>query len=577
MDDVEFAVRATDEASDPTEQMAAAFLALSNQLQELNQSADVTNHYLDSMADSAKNAKQPVEDTTLSMSDLNQGLEVVNKALGYAQQAYDETIGKSQAYAEQVQSLSAISGQSAENTSRFIQVLDDWGVSAEDAEGATRKLTSKGLAPNLDTLANLSDRYLEITDVQERNKFVIDNLGKSGLQWNKVLEQGGTALREQSAAVSGNLVLTDKQLKQAEQLRLAQDQLDDTLEGLKITVGTGLTPAFSAWVEVANRFLTGSQKLHNEWYTAIPFVGALIGLTQDYGDAANELQSKIPGVTKATEDNTAADLHAAEAKQAADDAAKALSETYTTELQLAQSLQGQTDSYADSVRGLRDQQSELEDKIANTPAWETDKIQGYKDKLDEIPGKIQEVEAKYAESMAKIAYDNLIAKLSVGGLTDAEFEMAQKAGVSLGIFTQSTADQAVALNSLTSALAEGKITQQEFDQAIKDGSLNVGDSNKSIITGYDEVSRTVKTKTDEAAVSAGKLGTSAVEAKDATTTALSDSKKAWEDLTTHIQDDVAKANSYIDEYIQKLNQIPATVRTQLVPSASGAAGDLLVS
>src|SRR5689334_16612880 len=68
-------------------------------------------------------------------------------------------------YADQVRALSTVSGESTEETSRFIQVLDDYKISAEDAMTATRALTKQGLAPNINTLAQLSDQYLALNSV----------------------------------------------------------------------------------------------------------------------------------------------------------------------------------------------------------------------------------------------------------------------------------------------------------------------------------------------------------------------------------------------------------------------------
>ncbi len=52
-------------------------------------------------------------------------------------------------YTNSIHDLSLVSGQSMEVTSRLVQVLDDYGMGAEDAMAATRALTKQGLAPSI--------------------------------------------------------------------------------------------------------------------------------------------------------------------------------------------------------------------------------------------------------------------------------------------------------------------------------------------------------------------------------------------------------------------------------------------
>ena len=145
-----------------------------------------------------------------------------------------------QKYAGQVRDLAAVSGTGAEEASKLLQVLDDFQISAEDVTAATRVMTKNGLTPTIETLAQLSDQYLALTDAQERNKFVIENLGRAGLQWVNVLEQGGEAIMETSEQANQSLILTDEQIEKAEKARLAVDAWADAWEGLKVSIGSGV-------------------------------------------------------------------------------------------------------------------------------------------------------------------------------------------------------------------------------------------------------------------------------------------------------------------------------------------------
>ena len=110
-----------------------------------------------------------------SFTELQSAIGLATQAYEVLKQAQEATVGETLKYAGEVRALSQISGQGAESTSRFLQVLDDYKITAGDAEAATRKLTANGLAPSLDTLAELSDKYLSLNSAAEKNKFVIDN------------------------------------------------------------------------------------------------------------------------------------------------------------------------------------------------------------------------------------------------------------------------------------------------------------------------------------------------------------------------------------------------------------------
>lgn len=522
------------------------------------------------------------------LTEVNSGLQIVSQAAKYAQQAYDATVATAVDYIQTIHDLSTVSGQNMETTSRMVQVLDDFKIGTEAIEAAMRKMTANGMTPSLQTIAKLSDQYNTITDVQERNKFMVDNLGRSGKDWNLVLSQGSAALLANASAVDGNLIVNQKMYQQTEQLRMAQDQLADTQQALFLQIGTQGIPITNNWLTILNRTLSGQSDQRTAWMMGMGPLGAIIHLTNEYAQANNENEAKLQATTEAEKRKAEATQIAAQTDQEAAEAAQALSQAYTSVLQATQSLQAAVDTHDQSIQTLRDQQKQLEDQLVNTPTWDTNKINDYKAKLDEIPGKMAEVEAKYAESVAKMAYDNYIAKVSVDGLTTAEFIQAQQVGVSLGLFTQATADRAVAMDQLTTKLAEGQITIDEFNKAVQDGSLKVDESNKAIITGYDEVSRTVKTKNDEAATSAGDFAKTVQEKGDANKKQIDDYNKkvtdsadltktktqssidSWNVWSDGVQENVDYAILAIQDYINKIGEIPAIPQPPATDEGGGS-------
>ncbi len=58
--------------------------------------------------------------------------------------------------------------------------------------------------------------------------------------------------------------------------------------------------------------------------------------------------------------------------------------------------------------------------------------------LDENGQKVQELADKHHDAMGKIQFDLLVTKISADGVTDAEFELEQQAGLMFGAFDQAS-------------------------------------------------------------------------------------------------------------------------------------------
>lgn len=145
-------------------------------------------------------------------------------------------------YADKVRTLSSVTNQSAETTSRMIQVLDDYGLSAQQAGMAAKFLSKEGLSLNIETLAKLSDEYKTLNTGQERAEFLMKNFGKAGQDFTLVMEQGSEAIKERAGLVKEGLILSQKELKAAQDLKYAQDDLNDAQQEMSVQLGNRLIP-----------------------------------------------------------------------------------------------------------------------------------------------------------------------------------------------------------------------------------------------------------------------------------------------------------------------------------------------
>lgn len=239
--------------------------------------------------DKASNALRGVRGSVIS---LNQGLELASKAFTMVKNIVEESVGAYVKYADQVRRLSQLNGTSAQETSQLIQVMDDHKVSTEALMMATRKLSQQGLSLTIDSLGKMSDEYLKLGSSSEKTKFLLDKFGRSGLQMAETMRQGSKAIKEQSEAISSNLILTEKQVDAARQYEIQLDQLSDEVQGFKVALGTALMPVLlntteqvktglGAWGQMGGQLRTISDLLIDKGNPALLAYGRYMGFLLD--------------------------------------------------------------------------------------------------------------------------------------------------------------------------------------------------------------------------------------------------------------------------------------------------------
>lgn len=395
----------------------------------------------------------------------------VSAVIDFTKEAVDATV----IYANSVRDLSAISGESAENTSRFIQVLDDYQLSAQDAETATRFLTKNGYAPTIETLAQLSDKYLALTSAQERNDFVLQNLGRSGLQWVNLLKQGGDALREQGAAVKESLVLTQEQLDATEQYRLQLDGLQDQLAGLKTEIGTGIIPQLTDLFAGINALADKTSGLGKVFGWLINPIDNVAGALSEWDPlnirVALGLEDVADGATNAADATDTfrmkdEDLNAALVPT--EQQLKDITQEYKSLISSMQDMQKETDRYTNAQEDANEaiRQADKDLAAGKISVEQHDKIIAESTKrLDENARAHQQWAAQtiFSFAQARAAAD--------GNITEGEGQILIDMGEKLGLFDRQTADAMEAVNKAFDSVDSGNA--QEMIDAMYESLLKL--------------------------------------------------------------------------------------------------------
>lgn len=412
-----------------------------------------------------------------SYTEFMSALSLVQQGLQFVKAGFESTVGASLQYAEQVRQLSKLSGESAESTSRMIQVLDDYKVSAEDVSTATRAMTQNGITPNIQAIAKLSDEYLAIQDPMERNKFIIENLGRSGLQWVDVLNQGSDALLRQAAAVDKNLVLNEKQLQDARKLEVAWDNFTDTLSGVGNQIGTVLTPILTEFVEswtwatrVTMQYQEAVQNgtvLQTNW---LDVLSQTAGEVNAETDALAEQQKQLEETGEAVQEATVDFASLEQQLLDTNGITQRMSQTFQGLLSSMFTIQKETDSYNKTLADLGKESEDLTAKKnrLTLQMWEeqragkmtNEEYLRYVQQLDEVTKAQEENTAKRAqadEDLKKASqqrvYDLAQQKLAADGVVSTkEFNYLQNLAVTYGLVSREAANAAMEENRRADSL-----------------------------------------------------------------------------------------------------------------------------
>lgn len=391
-----------------------------------------------------------------SFTELKSAIGLAQQGLQFLQQGLEATSGKTVAYAAEVRQLSLATGQTTEESSRQLQLLSDFGIGLGDIEAASKKMTQNGLAPTITNLANLSERYNALAPGQERNKFLFDQLGKSGAAYAEVLSKGKSAILAMNDGVDESLVLSKEQVDAARRLEVAQDGVNDSYEAAAVQLGNKLIPIQTDFFNGINVMIRGmeiAKERNISMAEATDIAGAEIWQEQEAMIAA--------GI--AADEQSAAEAELTAALEAKSTANQSL-------LGLMSSISSENKNYIEQQDQVKTKQAEVKAQIDELIAqgWSplSDKVKDLQTDYDELGVKYDENALKHQEAMNKILYDLYIAKISVGGITDAEIVMAQQAGLAFGQLDQNAIDTAKHFDAVAKAMEDGRLKINEMDKAL---------------------------------------------------------------------------------------------------------------
>jgi hypothetical protein len=148
------------------------------------------------------------------------------------------------AYGDEVKKLATFTGMQADETSRMIQLADDAFVSFDTLKMSAKYMSDNGIAPNIDNMAKLSDEFLKIQDPLAQSQFLIDNFSRAGIDMGNIMALGGDKIKEMGASINENLIMTPEKLASIQAGKVALDNFNDSLQGMRYETAGKLLEIF---------------------------------------------------------------------------------------------------------------------------------------------------------------------------------------------------------------------------------------------------------------------------------------------------------------------------------------------
>lgn len=161
-----------------------------------------------------------------------------------------KAVGDTQEYNLEIRKLSSNLSLTTEETSKLVQVADDYGVTQDGLTRSLQLAVKNGFEPNIENLAKLADETNAMASPTERAAALSKVLGKNWADLAPLFAAGGDEIRKAAGAVSDNLVVTQEAADASRALQVAQDDLGDTVQGFAYELGNTVIPVLTKFFKI---------------------------------------------------------------------------------------------------------------------------------------------------------------------------------------------------------------------------------------------------------------------------------------------------------------------------------------
>ncbi len=375
-------------------------------------------------------------------------------------------------YANAVRTVRDETTLTSEEASRIIQLMDDYKLSTDDVIKSQKFLAQEGKSLSVDTLAKMSDAYLELNSGAEKTNYLSQNLGKNGSKYAEILSKGSAEIYKQADAISEKLILDDAALKKARDLEIAQDNLNDKWMEFQVSIGPGVATRMTALINLLLD-LTGAEKTAAR--SAADFMNDIWAGTALETRTHKELRLQL-------EDEENARL----ANQEAQEGLNERLNEYKTIMGGAfgneiEKFNGQLADQKDKAAEIRLQIDELNGKSWLTPE-QKQQLADLKQNLIDNTLETWKLQQEHERTMKEMAMNMLITKASSDGLKDNEVNNIATIMQQWGLWDEKTATVVQNLNAIN--LDDANLEINSVNQALGNIFARPDEKRIKVITEY---------------------------------------------------------------------------------------------
>ena len=239
-----------------------------SKIQILIEADDKASAKLKALAAGMEETENKTKKAAISFKTFRDASAAVAIAIFSVKKGLDATLGAAISYNKAMLDGARAASISTDEMSRIVQAADDYGISMGEVTGAMELAQKRGFAPTIENLANLADETNAILSPTERAAKLAEVLGRNWATLNPLLQQGGARIRELTASVADNLVVTEAEAKKTEEMRLRIDELSDAWTGAKLSAGNflaeGLLPIIDGIKGVTTALDEQAQRIFDE-------------------------------------------------------------------------------------------------------------------------------------------------------------------------------------------------------------------------------------------------------------------------------------------------------------------------
>ena len=474
---------------------------LGNMVIHITAEAEAFNKAVAATEKKVDSAGKEIQKSGFKITELNSALEIGAKAFNAVKEVIEQSVGSWVDYNKQVRESTQLTGLSAQETSRIIQVADDWGIELESVRGALEMMNKRGIQPSIENLAAIADEYVNTKDKTAFMEEATKKYGRTFSELVPMLVNGGDAFRANAAGIANNMIATEDSMATTRDYEVALDDFNDAWEGIRNTLAMGVIPILTKAIEIINGATASSLTYYDAssaYYDLVKMgivsdkenwqvqmdIGkvlfdndkqlqiylAVIKKYQGLIDYSNQAEREelirrgllvpttedLAGATDGLAGSVAKyDLEAMKAQQSADELTRAYDDmNLGINGRLGPEMENFTKKQGDLETQMADVKAEIDKAISEGYSPLSEKVVGLQGDYDNLKGQYTENETEHDRASKEIMFDIMEQRLSLDGLSKDELAVLDSFRVAWGLSDQATVDYMGGVDDASTWLAK---------------------------------------------------------------------------------------------------------------------------